>query len=65
MLGKQWIYGLGGDKRLPRKDTGTEDKWFGAFHLQHKTLRVIAKYSPLAAAIFAPLSTLFTIPALV
>ena len=63
MIGKQWIYGLGDDKRLPRKDT--DDKWFGAFHLQHKTLRAIAKYCPLAAAIFAPLSTLFTIPALV
>lgn len=56
---KQWVYstGLAAPKRL-----GGLWGWLTQGRL--RTLRIFAKYCPLIAAVFAPLSTLLDIPAL-
>jgi potassium channel subfamily K len=56
---KQWVYyiGLPAPKRL-------EGFWRWLTHGRLRTLRIFAKYCPLIAAVFAPLSTLLDIPAL-
>ncbi|RSH94166.1 hypothetical protein EHS25_003969 [Saitozyma podzolica] len=57
---KQWVVSLG---RIPLPGGESERPWRGLFHPLHH-LRVAAKYSPLIAAILAPLSTLLDIPGL-